>query len=91
MRAGAVQGEIEREHIDARLAENTESAAVNVIRDEPADVIFWQVTRLRNARHLEIGGFGRDVRVETASRRGYQIGWDPAWGVFLLQPIDIGR
>ena len=73
-----IQGKIERKHIDARLAENSESAALDVIRDEPADVIFRQVARLRNARHLEIGGFGRDVGVETASRRGYQIGWDPA-------------
>ena len=74
LRAGAIQSKIERKHIDARLAENTEGAALDVIRDELADVIFRQVARLRNARHLEIGGFRRDVRVEPAARRGYQVG-----------------
>ena len=56
MRAGAIQSKIERKHIDARLAENSEGASLDVVCDELADVIFRQVAGLRNARHLKIGG-----------------------------------
>ena len=56
-----------------RLTEKAEGAALDMLGDELADVIFRQVTRLRNARHLEIGGFGRDVRVEPAAGRGYKV------------------
>ena len=63
LRAGAIQSKIERKHIDARLAENPEGAALGVVRDELADVIFRQVARLRNARHLKISGVRGDIGI----------------------------
>ena len=67
LRAGAIQSKIERKHIDARLAENPEGAALDVVRDELADVIFRQVAGLRNARHLKISGLGGDIGIEPAA------------------------
>ena len=77
LRTGGIKCEIERQHINARLADNPKGTVLSMVADEPAQVIFRHVAGLRNARDLEIGGFGRDVGVETAGRGGYQVGREP--------------
>ena len=76
--AGAVQCQIERQHIDARLAEQPKGAALDVLVDELADAIFGHVARLRNARDLEQGGCRRDLGVKSAARRGDEVDRDRA-------------
>ena len=85
LRAGAIQSKVQRKHINARLAEDTESTALDMLGDELAKRILRHVARLRNARDLEIGGFRRDVRVEPAARRGYQVDRNLGGRVLLLQ------
>ena len=53
--------------------------------------ILRHVTRLRNARDLEIGGLRRDVRVEPAARRGYQIDRNLGARVLLLELLHVAR
>src|SRR4051812_14332755 len=88
-RAGAVQSKVQRKHIHARLAEDTESATLDMLGDELAKRILRHVPRLRNARDLEIGGIGGDVRVEPAARRGYQVDRNLGARILLLELLHV--
>ena len=89
LRRRAIQRQVERQHVDARLAEEAEGAALDVLVDELAHAIFRHVARLRDARHLEQRGLRRDVRIEAAAGRGHQIDRDRRRRVLLLQLVDV--
>ena len=74
----AVERHVERQDVDARLAEQAEECGPRTCsRDELADAIFGQAPRLGNARHLEKRRLGRDMRVEAAAGRRDQIDREP--------------
>ena len=62
-----------------------------MLGDELAKRILRHVPRLRNARDLEIGGVRRDVRVEPAARRGYQVDRNLGARVLLLELLHVAR
>ena len=71
--AGAIQGKVQRKHVDARFSEKTEGPPLNMPGDELTQAILRHVASLRNARHLKIGRSRRDVGIEPAARRRYQV------------------
>jgi hypothetical protein len=54
----SVERQVEFEHIDAGLAEESDQAVARVFRDKLADAIFRQVASPGNPRDLKQGGFG---------------------------------
>ena len=58
----AVQGQVQREHVDARLAQEPELPVLHVLGHELAQRILRKAARLSDAGHLEQGGLWRDVR-----------------------------
>ena len=78
-----VEREIEQQYIDARLAQDTEQAILDIVADKLPHAIFGQVAGLGNSRDLEVGGLRRDVRVEAAAGRGHQIDRDGSAGILL--------
>ena len=76
----------------ARLSANTltrgsprsaEQAAFDVALDQLAHLLLGKLARLGDARHLEECGFRRDMRIETAARRGDEIDRNRSRRVFL--------
>ena len=59
-----VESEVQLENVDARLAEQAEVAACDVLLDELADLRFAEAARLGDARRLKIRVVGRDVGIE---------------------------
>src|SRR5215475_14393267 len=88
-RSRAIESQVEFEHVDAGLAEETDQAVARVFSDKPADAILRQVASLGNPRDLKQGGFGRDMRIKPAAGRGHEIGWDLSRRIFLLQLFDV--
>ena len=68
-----IKGHVQRQDIDRRLAEYTKFAGLDGLIDQRTDLGLIQATRLCNARHLEIGGFRRDMRIKAAAGGGNQI------------------
>src|SRR5215467_10434003 len=85
----AVESQVEFEHIDAWLAEQTEEAAARICGDELPEHIFGQIASLCNARHLEQGRFRGDVRIKSAARRGYEIGRNWSRRILLFQLFNV--
>ena len=71
-----VERDVELEDVDARLADEAESAALGVVVDELADVGLDGASSLRDASHLETSGRRADVRVEAAGGGGDRVGGD---------------
>ena len=71
-----VERQIELQHVDMRLADDAEEAALGVGLDELPDLVLRQAARLGDARHLEQRAGGRDVGIEAARRGGDQIDRD---------------
>src|SRR6185312_7209891 len=69
-RAHGVQRQVQLQHIDMRLADNAQETSFDVVVDQLVHGGFGKPSRLRYARHLEIGGGWRDVGVEAAGRGG---------------------
>ena len=59
-----VEGEVEREHVHARLTHEAERAVVRVLVDELEHARELEPALPRDARRLESGVVGRDVGVE---------------------------
>ncbi len=64
----SIEVEVERKHVDARLAQHAECAAARVCGHERADLLDGQSASLRDARCLIVGRGDADVGIETASR-----------------------
>src|SRR5207244_1232394 len=88
-RGQAIQRQVERQDVDARLAEQAKPAASCMLVDEVADAIFRHVARLCDTRHLEQGRGRRDIRVETAARRGHEVDRNRSRWIFLLELLYI--
>ena len=41
--------------------------------DELLNILFGKITSFGDAGHLEVGGVGRDIGIETATRRRHKI------------------
>jgi hypothetical protein len=48
-----VKPQIQRQNVNARLAEETGKAPLSLVSNQPADLIFWHIARFRDPRHLE--------------------------------------
>ena len=75
-RGGAVEGEVEPEHVDPRLAQDAELAALDVRLDQPPDPRRVHPARLRHPPHLVEGRRRADVGIETAAGRRHQVDRD---------------
>src|SRR6185437_14389611 len=89
LRLQPIKREIELEHINPRLAQQPESASFDLSIHQATNALLRQAPRLGDPRHLEAGGFRRDIRVEAAARGGHQIGRDRRGRVFLSEPIHV--
>src|SRR6516225_12237009 len=85
----SIECEVELEHVDALLAENAQSTILGHFRNENPHLLLRQVARLCDARHLEFGGGGRDVGIETAPRRGDEIDRDRRRRIFCLELFGV--
>jgi hypothetical protein len=74
-RCRAVESQVEFEHIDVWLAEETDQAVARVFGDKLTDPIFRQIAGLCNPGHLKQGRFRRDMWIKPAAGRGHEIGW----------------
>ena len=81
-----IQSQIESQHIDARLAQQTQGAAFRVLGKKRLHLRQRQSTRLCDARGLLSGVVQRNMRVQTGGRRGHRI--HGHWGV-CSQPVDL--
>src|SRR5258708_5369395 len=88
-RCRAVESQVEFEHIDARLAEETDEAVARVFGDKLADPIFRQVAGLGNPRDLKQGPFRRDMWVKPAAGRGHEIGRNLSRRIFQFQLFNV--
>ena len=75
-----VEREVEPEHVDARLAEEAERAAVRVLVDQREDIVQLEAAGPRDASCLQARVRGGDVRIEPRARGGYGIDRDPLAG-----------
>src|SRR5271166_5432043 len=80
-----IECEIELEHVDPLLAEDAEKSVLGRLGDEGADLIRRQVASLCHPRHLELGGGGRNVRIEAARRGSDEVDRDRCGWVFRLE------
>lgn len=62
--AHLVEGEIEFENINARLAEETEIAAFGLLRNERTHLLFSNTACFGNGRRLVVGVIRRDIGIE---------------------------
>ena len=60
----AVQHKVHLEHVDRRLAEDTQESALGALGDDLANLAFALARGLRQARYLVLGGIGGDLGVE---------------------------
>src|SRR6185437_11958218 len=89
LRLHAIQGEIELEHVDARFAQQTQSAPFDLILYQGTDTSFRQSPRLGYARHLEECRLRRNIRIKPAAGCGHQVDRDWRRWVFFLERIDV--
>ena len=68
-----VEGQIEPQHVDPRLAQHAQFAAYGVLPDKTLQVGLLQTTCLGDPWHLPGGGRRRDMRIEAAGRGGYEV------------------
>ena len=68
-----IQGYIEVQHIDARLSEQAELPAGDVLLDKLPDAVLIKVTGSCDAGRLEERGVRSDVRVEAGAGGGDQV------------------
>ena len=68
-RRALVEREVEREHVDPRLAENPSCRSSTCCVHQLAHTLLRQAARLGDARHLEQRGLRRDVRDRGRCRR----------------------
>src|SRR5580693_5082766 len=71
-RSEPVEGKIELQNIDVRLADDAGDPRLDVRVDQVFHGGLAQTPRLGDARRLEISRRRRDVRVEAARRRGHE-------------------
>ena len=71
-----IQGEVELQDVDPRLAQEPELAAFGMLLDETANGVFGKATCLGHASDLIERGGRADMRVEAAARCGNQIDRD---------------
>ena len=62
-----IQGEVELQDVDPRLAQESELAAFHLLLDEIANGVFAKAARLRHAPDLIECGSRSDIGIETAS------------------------
>ena len=80
----AVEREVELEHVDPRLAEEAERAAVCVLLDERQHLLEREAAGTRDARRLQARVRGGDVRIEPGARGGQGIDRDPLAGTEVV-------
>ncbi len=70
-RGGAelLQGQVQFQHVDPFLADETEGPALDVGVDQVTHLVRWQPTGVRDPVDLQQGVGGADVRVEPGARR----------------------
>src|SRR5215470_15823970 len=85
----AVKGHVQRQHVHPRLAKKTQGSAFDMLVDKLTHSVLRQVARFGNARHLEEGSFGRNVRIEPATGGGNEINRHLGAGVLGLELLDI--
>ena len=88
--ARASSAQVERQNIDPRLAREAEQARLGMLVDKRAKLVLRHPASLGDARHLEQGRLGRDVRIEPAARSWSPCRSAPARRVLRLQRLDIG-
>src|SRR5262249_37782591 len=86
----AVEGEVEQQNVDARLAQDTELPALDLGFDQLADARLVELPRLRDPGHLVERGRRADVRVEPASRGGHEVDgdWRLVVGICPMECVD---
>ena len=86
-----IEREVQFEHVDPRFAEKAQLPALGLRVDQPPDVGLAGMPLAGDARHLEVRGRRRDVRVEARRRRRDEIDGD--WNTRVLAPrgLDVGR
>src|SRR6185437_9352337 len=77
-RRDAVQGEVEPEHVYARLAEEAKLPSFDVAFDQGANRRTVRVPRPSDSLHLEQRARRLDVRIEPRAGRGDEVGGNPA-------------
>ena len=82
-----IKRHVQRQDVDGRFTENAEFAGLNGLVYHRADLTFVHAAGLGDARHLEIGRFRRDMRVETTTRRGDQVHRYGGTGVRRLESV----
>ena len=63
VKSGVIQLEIEIQHIDSRLSEETPLSVLGVLGDEIAHLLLSQAASLGDTPHLKFGSRRRDVRI----------------------------
>ena len=71
-----VECEVERQHVDARLAEDAPLPAFGMLLDELPELFRRNISGFCNSLDLELGRGRRDVRVEAGARSGREVGRD---------------
>src|SRR5688572_4964402 len=84
-RAVGIERQVQREDVDPRLAEDAELPALGVPCHERANRLLGHAACLGDARHLEVGAGGRDMRIESAAGRGDEVGGDRSTRMLLLE------
>src|SRR5476651_753516 len=83
-----IEGEVELQHIDPRLAEKSKLASGGVRVDEATDVRFGDAPLPRDPWYLKLCRRRRDVRVEAGGRRGHKVDRDRSIRVLLMCIVD---
>src|SRR5713101_3514400 len=73
VRSPTVEGQIQREDVDAGLAEQAEEASLSVLIDEGTHSVRRELALSGYPRHLVEGRGRADVGIESATRRGHEI------------------
>ena len=88
----SVEREVQLQHVDARLADETEPRAVRShCCDERSNRAGIDATRLRHARRLNLGVRRTDVRIEAAGRGRHRVGRNRPGVVRVLLAVLIDR
>ena len=62
-----VERHVQFQHVDARLTEEAEQAALRVLGNELADLVFGQAALAGHSRDLDFGRRRADMRIESAA------------------------
>eukprot|EP01022_Parablepharisma_sp_SALTPOND_P006709 TRINITY_DN12717_c1_g1_i1.p1 TRINITY_DN12717_c1_g1~~TRINITY_DN12717_c1_g1_i1.p1 ORF type:complete len:1877 (-),score=641.20 TRINITY_DN12717_c1_g1_i1:7532-13162(-) len=87
--SGHIQGQVQLEHIDARLAEQAPLRGFAVAPDQGPDLVHAHTALTGHAGRLVVSGVRADVRIETTGRGRQQVDGNGALvaGVGLLQGL----